>query len=534
VAPSKPPAVLADRAEELRQSLGFVEPAADHASGFTYDEAYLRWAAEQTEGASRWAGLSSARPASLRFWYRTSPRPLLPFGKGNPVGLADPPLQASGMTSTLLDTKGRLLRFEAAPPHVETPGTAAETRVHWTKLFTAAGLDIASFTETAPSRTPATYADERKAWKGTLPDTTIPVTIETAAYRGRPMLFEIVAPWTPAPRDPPGAPRQSGNNPIFIYFLLGGAAFAAWHNVRRGSADRQGAFRIAAFAFFLLLAIWITSSHVDDVADEQQRFFTSAGLSLFVAGALYLLYLGLEPFVRRSWPTMLVGWSRLLSGRVRDPLIGRDILTGVAAGAALALMNLATEVLPPRLGLPEPAPHLNDLWPLLHARGFVLTLLAGLNSGLQNALITVFEFAVLRAAFEWITHSGARWSGRRWTWAGRLAMSDRTSQRVFLVLCVTIITILSFAGSGPVGPRLISAAYQALSTTLLLVVLLYLGIFASAVMFTVNFLLLRMPLTFDGNALYSTESWITVAAVIGAAAAGLWMARSTGPAPRPS
>ena len=62
------------------------------------------------------------------------------------------------------------------------------------------------------------------------------------------------------------------------------------------------------------------------MADEQQRFFVSIGLRLFVAGALYLLYLGLEPFVRRSWPTMLVGWSRVLAGRIRDPLIGRDIL----------------------------------------------------------------------------------------------------------------------------------------------------------------------------------------------------------------
>ena len=87
-----------------------------------------------------------------------------------------------------------------------------------------------------------------------------------------------------------------------------------------------GAFRLAAFTFFLMVSIWIVSPHVDDVADEQTRLFTSVGLALFVAGALYLLYLGLEPFVRRSWPTMLVGWSRLLAGRIRDPLIGRDIL----------------------------------------------------------------------------------------------------------------------------------------------------------------------------------------------------------------
>ena len=158
--------------------------------------------------------------------------------------------------------------------------------------------------------------------------------------------------------------------------------------------------------------------------------------------ARYLLYLGLEPFVRRSWPTMLVGWSRMLAGRIRDPLVGRDVLVGAALGAALALMNLATDVLPGRFGLPEPTPHATDLSPLLSARGLVLTVLASINAGLQNALITVFEFAVLRAVFEWVTQSGVRWSGRRWKWAGKLAMSDETSQRVFIVLCVSIITII--------------------------------------------------------------------------------------------
>ena len=128
--------------------------------------------------------------------------------------------------------------------------------------------------------------------------------------------------------------------------LLAGAAWAAWRNVHRGRADKQGAFRLAAFTFFLFVAIWIVSPHVDDVLDEQQRFFTSMGLALFVAGVLYLLYLGLEPFVRRSWPTMLVGWSRMLAGRIRDPLVGRDVLVGAALGAALALMNLATDLLP--------------------------------------------------------------------------------------------------------------------------------------------------------------------------------------------
>ena len=528
IGPTKPAAVLADRAEELRQSLGFTEPAVDHASGFVHDEAYLRWAVEQSSDASRWSALPSGRPAALRFWYRTSPRPLLTISKNSPVGLSDPPLQLNGMTTAVLDMKGRLLRFEAAPPQVETAAAAPAPRVDWGKLFAAAGLDLAAFVDAAPSRTPSTFADERKAWTGTLPGTTIAVKIEAAGYRGRPMQFEIVAPWTPAARDPGRANRPGGNNAIFIYVLLAGAAYAAWRNVRRGRADMAGAFRLAAFTFFLILSIWIIGQHVEDVADEQQRFFTSVGLALFIAAALYLLYLGLEPFVRRSWPTMLVGWSRLLAGRIRDPLIGRDVLVGAAMGASLALLNLATDVLPPMVGMPPPTPHLTDLGPLLNARSVILTILASVNAGLQNALITVFEFAVLRALFEWVTQSGARWSAKRWKWGERLAMSDRTSERVFIVLCISVFGLNSYLGSGPAGPRLIAAAYQVIATAVTLVVLLRVGIFASAIMFAVNFLLLRMPLTLDGNAVYATSAWVAIAASIGLAAAGLWLARTRG------
>jgi hypothetical protein len=526
---AKPAEVLADHAEELRQSLGFTEPVVDHASGLVYDDAYLKWAADQDSGASRWASLPAGRPAALRFWYRTSPRPLLPINKSSAVNPGDPPLQLNGMTTATLDTKGRLLRFESAPPQVETPAAAAAAAVDWKKLFTAAELDPSAFAETTPSRTPSTYADERKAWTGTLPGTKIPVRIEAAGYRGRPVLFDVVAPWATAPRDPGRGGRQGGNNPIFIYVLLGGAALAAWANVRRGRADKQGAFRLAAFTFLLLLSTGIVNAHVDDLADEQQRFFVGVGLSLFVAGALYLLYLGLEPFVRRSWPTMLVGWSRVLAGRVRDPLIGRDILVGVALGAMLAFTNIVAYILPVKLGMPEPTPSLTDLGSLLHARGFIVTILNSVNAGLQNALIGVFEFAVLRAAFEWVTHSGARWSGRRWAWAGKLAMTDKTSERVFVALVIVCAALFGIAGSGPVAPRLLTTAYQVFSITVTLFVLLRIGIFASAVMFTVNFLLLRVPLTFDGRALYATHAWFAIAGILALAAAGFWMARAGEP-----
>jgi hypothetical protein len=56
----------------------------------------------------------------------------------------------------------------------------------------------------------------------------------------------------------------------------------------------------------------------------------------------WLLYLALEPYVRRFWPEAMVSWSRLLAGKVRDPLVGRDVLVGFTAlGASSLLFSLA-------------------------------------------------------------------------------------------------------------------------------------------------------------------------------------------------
>ena len=525
----KPAAVLMDRAEELRQTLGYAEPFTDRASWFSQDDAYLRWVVDHDRSSTRWTQLPTARPAVIRFSYRTSPRPLLPASKTGVVGSTDPPLQLHGMTLVTLDTKGRLLRFEAAPPQVEKPDGDPLQGVEWAKLFAAAGLDQAAFVNASPGRTPSTYADERKAWTGTLPETQIPVTIEAAGYRGRPVFFEMVGPWTATGREPGQVNRQAGNNPVFIYILLGGAAIAAYANVRRGRADLKGAFRLAAFTFVLMLTMWIVSPHVDDVADEQQRFFLNVGLGLFVASALYLLYLGLEPFVRRSWPVMLVSWSRLSSGRLRDPLIGRDMVIGAAAGAAFALMAVAMDVLPMLLGLPEPIPHLADLGVLTSARGLIASVLGSVNNGLQNAIITVFEFAVLRALFEWVTGSGGRWTARPWRWTARLAMTDLTSERVFVALVLGTVAGVALVDGGPLGQRVLNAGYQVASTSLTLLVLLRLGIAASAVMYFVMSVLLQVPLTLNSRAVYAGDAWIAIGLVATLAAAGFWMARAREP-----
>jgi serine/threonine-protein kinase len=59
-----------------------------------------------------------------------------------------------------------------------------------------------------------------------------------------------------------------------------------------------------------------------------------AGKTLFQTGVVWTYYIAVEPFLRRRWPQVLMSWTRLLSGKFRDPLVGRDILIGCAAGIA--------------------------------------------------------------------------------------------------------------------------------------------------------------------------------------------------------
>lgn len=53
---------------------------------------------------------------------------------------------------------------------------------------------------------------------------------------------------------------------------------------------------------------------------------------------MWMLYMALEPYVRKHWPQTIISWTRLLDGRFRDPLAGRDLLSGVLLGMAWVLI----------------------------------------------------------------------------------------------------------------------------------------------------------------------------------------------------
>jgi len=386
----KPPAVLEDRAREL---IGRVAPgseATDSEAGLWFDREYFRKVRESGERPRDWSSLEAGRPAVLRFWHRQSPRPLVSQRSSGALSWTMPPMDVSGMTGVSYDLQGRLLDFYAVPPQVE-PRTGPFPLVDWSPLFEAAGLDRARLEPVLPQWTPPFYCDTREAWAGHWPQRPdIPIRVELAAYRGRPVWFQVVEPWTRPARMEPYEP--SASQQVFKYLasslallLLAVGAALARRNLALGRGDRRGAFRLALFLVGLGLLGWLLDAHhVADVFGEMALFARGAGMVLLMAALLWLFYLALEPYVRRLRPNTLVSWTRLLGGGFADTVVGRDVLVGAAGGAGIAIVYGLAVRLPPVLG-----------YATLEPMGWTVGRVLGLRPNVSGLLDTAFVDVLL-------------------------------------------------------------------------------------------------------------------------------------------
>ena len=130
------------------------------------------------------------------------------------------------------------------------PDGPRHTRIG-TSLLQLAGLNQTELKQVAPQWTPRAHSDERMAWEGAMPGWPQQrIRVEAAAYRGRPVYFQIVNPWTQgAGRRKPGGLALSGWGRaaagIAVITVLAGAVLVARHNLRKGRGDRRGALRIS-------------------------------------------------------------------------------------------------------------------------------------------------------------------------------------------------------------------------------------------------------------------------------------------------
>ncbi|MGE0128878.1 MAG: serine/threonine-protein kinase [Blastocatellales bacterium] len=406
----KSPEVLNERASEIARKLGYTEPPVDRAYGFDRNENYLQYIQEHDSSVTRWERVEAGEPAAVYFWYRQSPRYLVPYSHEF-LTPNDPPLLVSGAVDLTLDPRGRLLSFQAVPPQVDE-ATGPAPAPDWSALFVEAGLDITKFTPTTSKWLPPVNSDSRTAWEGVYPyPAQFPLRIEAAAYRGRPVYFELIGPWDKPARL--GTSQPSINRAPFIAFYLALLGIGAWlvrRNLRLGRGDRKGALRLAVYWGSTFLLGWVLRVHHVPTAAEFNLFKLALFFAIAEACLIWLLYLALEPYVRRRWPHRIIAWSRLLAGNFRDPLVGRDLLIGGLSAISVYWVIVAIAIIATRLGWPYYKPEAMEWATLYGLRGLVSTFIVQQRGQIFVASLLLFTLFLLTRLLrkEWLAF-GVAW-----------------------------------------------------------------------------------------------------------------------------
>ena len=417
-------------------------------------------------------------------------------------------MTVSGMTRVTIDPEGRLVALGVVPAELEKGPEGAGAAMSWKPLFDLADLDISRFTPVPPLWTPLEYADTRAAWTGPLPG--VPngeLRVEAAAYRGKPVFFKEIMPWTRASRSPDVIAQRSHVSFLSILataiiaslFLAG--AVVAGHNIRRGRGDRRGALQLAVFVMIMAASVGLlTDKHAFDPNVELTRFLATQ--PLWAAGLLWIFYLALEPYVRRFWPTRVVSWSRLMARQWRDPLVGRDILVGIGIGVLVRVIDRGHGVTLAMRGHTG-APVVPELSQLLSASHAVAVLMNQMFNTLLNALIAVFALVLLKMLVR-----------REWAVA---------------VLAAGVPMIFVVASATDSHAPVLDVAAGMLTIGLYVFTIQRLGLLATVMLFLVSYTLSDAVLTFDTSRWFFGYSMLPVLMMAALACYGFYASRGGEP-----
>jgi len=398
----KSPDSLSDRARDIAQKFGY-SAADDSTWWFTTSTDYVRYRSKREPSTQWYRDLPTAWRTPYRFHYRQSPRPM---SLANPIGTVtpeQPPLTVPGMAYVATDTSGHLVAFRAVPPAVDEESVAG--KFDWDALFAETNLDRKTFQEVTPKYTPSSSFDERKAWEGSAGN--VSLHLEAAAYRGRLVYFDMTAPWTP-PHGGSGEQTTSIIAAILSVMLLvvmpiGGLVMAR-RNLRLGRGDLNGATRLAVYVTVLCAVQRLVYTHLASATDTINVFVYGVGFAMFFGGMTWVVYMALEPLVRRQSPELLISWTRLLAGRFTDPLVGRDVLIGASSAAFLTFINRLFGALPFWFDIPTAMPQ-GLPSALTRPLGFASQLLNGMWGGVIIAIALLLLASVSRV---WLR---TRWPG---------------------------------------------------------------------------------------------------------------------------
>jgi hypothetical protein len=212
------------------------------------------------------------------------------------------------------------------------------------------------------------------------------------------------------------------------------------------------------------------------------------------------MYLAAEPFVRRAWPHSLISWSRLVSGRYQDPLVGRDLLIGIAVGLAVAALTI----------------------------GGIAASLATRQPGLATAEIEPAILLGWQGAWSFVTYEvlGGILVGLTLLYA--VTGGERILRRRWLALVVVWVVVTSIeVGPGfGAGSFWIIATVTALRVAALLLTLARFGLVAVCVAGLASDFAENAAFSFNWSLPHVAYSWPPILFLVGLALVGFWMATS--------
>ena len=439
-------------------------PSAYSTFGIGQDEA----AARAITQAQAWGRLDEIRPKPYIAWYRFSPAPLqlLSWGQRQ-MSIDTPPREMPGSVLLVQSIDTSLLRFERVPPQLgfladareraATRAASASTAVpvaeqsstgsppaapdpiaapppiRWERFFEKAKLDFSAFRPDTPQYVASVPSDARYAWVGPLPGLEgRTLRVEAASLEGFPVAFELIPDWRRPwrPGEGSGGSLSRVTNLILSASLvaaLSAAVYFAVGNVRSGRADLRGALFFALIVGGVETLSFILPRHT--LMEIFSLDFVTRPLSrgMWIGGICWIVYLGLEPHVRRRWPHFLLGWTRfvvgLSSGRWTDPLPWREVLTGLTLGC---ILGVCFQIVGPldfgalaqgSFVLSQPMRQLSDpylgvsfalgtLCVLISSNLAIPLLVALLIVGLERIVRTRFIYYPLATAFMWLLIGG--------------------------------------------------------------------------------------------------------------------------------
>jgi hypothetical protein len=207
-------------------------------------------------------------------------------------------------------------------------------------------------------------------------------------------------------------------------------------------------------------------------------------VSLLVGLLMWILYVALEPYVRRRWPQTMISWTRVLNGRLRDPVVGGHLLVGIFFGVFSAFSSEAGAFIATRAtGVPSQTVLLSTMMGVARLASAMVGMLP---NSILNTLGIFFVLFIFRLIFrkEWLTAT---------------------------------VFVLFFAGLGTLaasGATLMTLPIRLLSICVMLYVMLRCGLFPYVVGACVASVLVLFPVTTDFSAWYAGSAIFTLACIV--------------------